>query len=138
MLNSFFGVSYDLNNGICTIDGVLQSSAQPCEDAIKGILGIILSILIPLIILSLVFFAFWIITLIHVSQHKNVPSRVFWIIAHIVSIFIAFPWLVTIIYYFVVMRPYNKTKKNLPASPGTFQPNEPTLFSNSNNTPPTV
>lgn len=120
-LSQIIATSYEINNGVCSIDGVVQATTQSCDDAAKTIFTILGAILIPLLIISLVFFIFWIITLVHAIKHDDVNGRIGWIAGHIVALFVGFSWLVTIIYYFAVMRPYKKSKINPGATPTPVQ-----------------
>ena len=108
MLSQFFANSMEYNNGLCYINGVLQPSTEKCEQATKGILAIFGAILIPLIIVSIVFFVFWILALIHAIKNQDIKDRTMWIVLLVGSMFVGFVWLVTVIYYFVIMRPYKK------------------------------
>jgi cell division protein FtsW (lipid II flippase) len=74
--------------------------------------GIVIAVVF--LILGLVFvaavvgmFVLWILTLVHVVQHEDVPDRVLWIVLHLLLGSIIGP-----IYWLVVKRPYDK-KHNL-------------------------
>lgn len=97
-----FAKSIEYVNGYCYVDGVLQSSSDSCTAA--GTIA--MAILLPLILVGVALFVWWIITLIHVLSHPDVPNRVLWIVLHFVGLgTIAAP-----IYYFAVQRPYDKSK----------------------------
>ncbi len=141
--------SYVIDNGVCSVDGVIQSSTQQCDDALKGILGILAAIIIPLLVISLVFLVFWIIALIHAVKHQNIQNRGLWLGILIGSFFVGMTWLAAIIYYFAVMRPYKKGKASghIPDAsyptqpqntivPAPDQPTQPE--NNSQNNPPTT
>jgi hypothetical protein len=108
MLSQFFANSMEYNNGLCYINGVLQPSTEKCEQATKGILAIFGAILIPLIIVSIVFFVFWILALIHAIKNQDIKDRTMWIVLLVGSFFVSLNWIVTVVYYFVIMRPYKK------------------------------
>src|SRR5262245_20115771 len=114
ILSPIFAVSYELSNGVCTVDGVVQATTQPCTDGIKTIGTILGLILIPILIVALVFLVFWILALIHAIKHEDIKDRNVWLIGLIASFFLGFMWVVTIIYYFVVMRPYKKQHSQAP------------------------
>lgn len=97
-----FAKSYEYVNGYCYVDGVLQSSNSSCTAA--GTVA--LAVLLPLILIGIAIFVWWIITLIHVLSHPDVPNRVVWIILH----FVGLNGLAAPIYYFAVQRPYDKSK----------------------------
>lgn len=100
MMN-LFAKSIEYSNGYCYVDGALQSSSNACTEA--G--ALVLAIFIPIILLGIAMFAWWIITLVHVLSHDDAPDRVLWIVLHFVVGAIVAP-----IYYFVVQRPYKKQK----------------------------
>ena len=78
----------------CEINGAACTPAQG-----KIALGLVLGIL------SIVFvsFVFWVITLIHLIKHDDVPNRTLWLILH----FVGLQLLAGPIYYFVVKRQYD-------------------------------
>jgi energy-coupling factor transporter transmembrane protein EcfT len=97
-----FAKSIEYVNGYCYVDGVLQSSNDTCTTA--GTIAI--AILLPLILVGVALFIWWIITLVHALSHPDVPNRVLWIVLH----FVGLGTLAAPIYYFAVQRPYNKSK----------------------------
>lgn len=107
-LNNFGASSFELKNGVCTVDGVIQSSTQPCEEAITGIFGLITAILVPILIIGLVFFVFWVIQFVHVIKHQDIKDRGLWIGVLAGSLLLGLIWAAVIVYYFAVMRPYKK------------------------------
>lgn len=100
-----FARSVEYVNGRCYVDGVRQLTTSECD----GIGIIILAIIIPLIIIALALFVWWIFTLIHVITHEDVPNRVVWLVLH----FVGLSTLAAPIYYFAVQRPYNKSKASV-------------------------
>ncbi len=110
MLN-FMAKSYEYSNGKCFVDGVLQPTTEQCTNIANTFLNIGLVLLVLLIIfavISLIFFVFWVIQLIHVIKHEDIKDRTMWIILLVASLLLGFMWLIVPIYYFVVMRQYNK------------------------------
>ena len=97
-----FAKTIEYTNGYCYVDGVLQSSSETCTEV--GALA--LAILLPLIIVGVAFLVWWIITLIHVLSHEDVPNRVLWIVLH----FVGLGTLAAPVYFFAVQRPYAKSK----------------------------
>jgi len=97
-----FAKTIEYVNGVCYVDGVLQSTNDTCTTA--GTLA--LAVLIPLILIGVVFFVWWIITLIHVLTHPDVPNRVLWIVLH----FVGLGTLAAPVYHFAVKKPYDKSK----------------------------
>jgi hypothetical protein len=87
----------------CTING------QPA--ACGKTLGLIAAIGIPLFIILGLFAVLWIIDLVHVFTHNDIPDRVIWIICLFIF---ALP--VSFLYFFIVRRPY---KRNHPTDVGT-------------------
>ncbi len=88
-------------NANCTING----EPADCGDTLR-ILGYIF---VPLAIIGLVMFVFWIISLVHVIKN-DVNNRTMWII-----LLILFGGFAGIAYFFAVRRPYNKNKGSAPA-----------------------
>jgi hypothetical protein len=80
----------------CTING------QPADCGKAG--GILAAVFIPLMLIGAVLFVFWVISLVHLIQHPDVPNRIVWLILH----FVGLNMLAGIIYFFVVKRPYDK------------------------------
>lgn len=80
------------------------TSSSGAGEAAGAALGIITLLMIfALFALGIAFFVMWIITLIHVIQHEDVPDRTLWIILHFIIGSIIGP-----IYWFVVKKPYDK------------------------------
>lgn len=96
-----FAKSIEYSNGYCYVDGALQSSSNACTEA--G--AFVLAIFLPIIILGVGMFVWWIITLVHVLSHEDVPDRVLWIVLHFVVGAIIAP-----IYFFAVKRQYDRSK----------------------------
>lgn len=99
------------NGQIVPIDecnAVLEGSAAVAAGA--AVLFGVLLIVGLIFLLCAVCFVVWVVTLIHVFQHEDVPDRTVWIILH----FIALGIFAGPVYYFAVMRPYNK--KHAPKS----------------------
>lgn len=72
-----------------------------CTEAGK----VVAAILIPFLLVFAVLTVFWIISLIHLVKHEDVPNRTLWIILH----FVGLGPLAGIIYFFVVKRPYDRS-----------------------------
>lgn len=69
-----------------------------------GALFLFLAIFLLFPFLLVACFVFWVITLVHVIQHEDVPDRIVWIILHFVGLgIIAGP-----IYFFAIKQPYDK------------------------------
>lgn len=123
---SRFATSYEINNGVCTVDGVIQATTQPCTDGLRGIFTILGIVLIPLLLIGLLLFVLWVITLIHVIQHEDIKDRTLWLVLLIVGFLIGLLWLVAPLYYFIVMRPYKKGgARELGAAPPNNPPQTP-------------
>ncbi len=60
ILQPLFAQTYEYSNGICKVDGIIQASTQPCEDAGKLFLGVAAAIFIPIFLIILLFLVFWI------------------------------------------------------------------------------
>lgn len=102
----FFGQkSMEFVNGDCYIDGVLQSADQCAAISGAGLL-LILGLMLPLILLGIALFVWWIISLVHVLSNADVENRVLWIV-----LILLFGTIMAPIYYFAAQRPYNKSKK---------------------------
>ncbi len=97
-----FAKSIEYVNGYCYVDGVLQSTNGTCTTAGK----FVLAIFIPLILAGIALFVWWIVTLIHVISHADVPNRTLWIVLH----FVGLGTLAAPVYNFAVKRPYDKSK----------------------------
>ena len=99
----------------CTIDG----EPADCGD-VAGILG---AIFIPIMLIGIVGFVFWLISLIHVIKNDDVENRVMWIV-----LLIVLGGLAGIIYFFTVRRKYNKaheggaSQQTTPTQPVEQQP----------------
>ena len=105
------GVAIDSNeygSGTCVING----KRMPCDqmmnqvgDAAKDVGAFLLPVLVMFFIfglISLFFFIFWIITLVHAID-KPIQNKGLWIVAMILT-----GALGSIFYYFLEMRPYNR------------------------------
>ena len=74
-------------------------------DASTGIVTSIIFLLTTLVFAAALIgiFVIWVLTLIHVIQHEDVPDRVLWIVLHFLVGSIIGP-----IYWLVVKKPYDK------------------------------
>ena len=108
--------SYQLTNGQCYIDGVLQASTDPCTEPFKFFLGagaVFLALLMFLFVVGLAFFIFWIVMLVHAIQHEDITDRTIWLIGLVGSLVLGFSWLIAIVYYFAVKRPYDAKSRQI-------------------------
>jgi len=96
-----FAKTIEYVNDRCYVDGVLQNTNSTCTTA--GTVA--LAILLPLILIGLALFVWWIVTLVHVLTHPDVPNRVLWIVLHFAVGSISAP-----VYHFAAKRPYEKSK----------------------------
>ena len=105
--------SYEYSNGNFFVDGVLQPTTEQCTNITNTFLNIGLGLLVLFIflaVISLIFLIFWIIQLIHVIKHEDIKDRTIWIIAFAASLLFGLMWVIVPVYYFGVMRNYNKNK----------------------------
>jgi type VI protein secretion system component VasK len=117
MLN-FMAKSYEYTNGNCFVDGVLQPTTEQCTNVTNAFFNIGIALLVLFIffaVITLTLFVFWVIQLIHVIKHEDIKDRTMWIVLLVASFIVGFMWLIVPVYYFAVMRNYNKNK--------TVQPN---------------
>jgi hypothetical protein len=91
--------------GGCYVNGEPASCAQ------AG--GIVAAIMIPMLLVFAVLGVFWLISLVHLIKHDDVPNRVVWLILH----FVGLGPLAGIIYFFAVKRPYDKNHATPPVAP---------------------
>lgn len=96
----------------CTING----EPRPIEDceqafALAGIL------LIPILLIGLALFVFWVMAIIHVFSNADVPNRTLWIV-----LLLVIGGLAAVAYFFVVKRPYDKQKAAGGMAGGMQQP----------------
>ncbi len=103
----FLAKTYELNNGQCYVDGVLQSSTDACSFPAKILAGII-GLIVFILIINIVFLIFWVIALVHAVKNTDIKDRNIWLIGLIASFFVGLAWIAAIVYYFAVMRPYKK------------------------------
>ena len=103
--------SYEITNNVCYVDGIAQATTTSCDNVVKTIVGIGLAIIIPLVIISIAFFVFWLLMLIHSISNEDLKDRTIWIVALVASFFLGFMWIVAIAYYFAAKRPYDKAIK---------------------------
>jgi len=89
----------------CTINGRPASCARVLHD----VLPVLLFVVIPLFILLVVCAVFWVISLVHVLGHQDVPDRVLWIVLH----FVLLGPLAGPIYYVAVQRPYERRRASM-------------------------
>lgn len=108
--------SFNYENGMCYVDGVLQSTNEQCTHALKLFAGIGAAILIPLMLISLFLFVFWIVMLVHVIKHEDLKDRNIWLIALLLSLIFSFWGIVAIVYYFAAKRPYDKVSSSKPSN----------------------
>ena len=95
-------------NYSCTINGRPGTSEECAQVG-----GVLMAVFIPLIIIGVLFFIWWITTLIHVLTHEDVPNRVLWIVLH----FVGLGLLVAPVYQFAVKRPYKRSHSGSPPPP---------------------
>jgi len=93
-------LSSSTQSSSCTVNG----EPAPCSQAA----GVSAIIVLPMIILYVVLFVFWVKSLMHVIKHQDVPNRTLWLVLHFVGVGI----LAGIIYKFVVQKPYEKSHAN--------------------------
>lgn len=108
--------SYELANGQCYIDGVLQATTDACTEPFKFLLGagaLFLALAMFLLVLGLIFFVFWIVMLVHAIQHEDITDRTIWLITLAGGLILGFTWLVAILYYIAVKRPYDSKDKQI-------------------------
>ena len=105
-----FATSYNLSEGVCTIDGVVQSSTDACTSAAGTAAWIVALIFIPLLIIGLAFFVFWVFMLIHAIKNEDLKDRTVWLAVLLGSFVLGSSWLAAIIYYFLAKRPYDRDK----------------------------
>lgn len=96
----------------CTVNGEPAECGQTLS-----ILGVVF---IPLLIFFCVLAVFWVISLIHLVKHPDVPNRLIWIVLH----FIFLGPLAGIIYFFAVKRGYDKGAMAM-TQPGAIAPAVP-------------
>jgi uncharacterized protein YneF (UPF0154 family) len=106
--------SYELSNGKCYVDGVLQSTTERCDESIGWIMAILAIIFIPLLLFGIIFFGIWIWMLVHVIKNEDIKDRTVWLITMIASLPLGLFWLAAPVYYFAVKRPYDKQLKQKP------------------------
>jgi len=106
--------SYELTNGKCYVDGVLQSTTGDCTHFIKAFLGIGALILIPFLIIGLALFIFWVVMLAHAIKNDDLKDRNIWLIGLIAGFFFGVYWIIAFVYYFAAKMPYDRAKKSPP------------------------
>lgn len=116
-MSGIFASTYEITNGICYIDGIAQSSTDACTEGIKQAAGLAGVFLIPIILIAIAITVMWIMSLIHVITHEDVPNRVLWIVLH----FVGLNGLAGPVYLLAVKRPYDKRK----LATATAQPTQP-------------
>lgn len=102
--------SYELVNDKCYIDGVLQSSTEECTEFVKTAFTIGAVILIPILLIVLAFFIFWVVMLVHAISKNDLKDRTLWIVILLAGLLFGFYWIAAIVYYFAAKRPYGKGK----------------------------
>ncbi|MBP7821053.1 hypothetical protein KA043_03030, partial [Candidatus Saccharibacteria bacterium] len=110
--------SYEYTNGNCFVDGVLQPTTEQCTNVTNAFFNVGIALLVLFIffaVITLTLFVFWVIQLVHVIKHEDIKDRTMWIVLLVASFIVGFMWLIVPVYYFAVMRNYNKNK--------TVQPN---------------
>lgn len=105
-MSGIFASTYEITNGVCYIDGIAQSSTDACTEGIKQAAGLAGVFLIPIILIAIAITVMWIMSLIHVITHEDVPNRVLWIVLH----FVGLNGLAGPVYLLAVKRPYDKRK----------------------------
>ena len=90
----------------------INNKPVPCDQgAIKWILGGSIVFMVVMVIISILFFIFWLVMFIHAIS-KPIENRVLWIVLMII---LGIP--VSIVYYFVVKRKFNKEQIQPSAQP---------------------
>lgn len=107
---NIFASSYELSNGICTVNGVVQSSTEACTGVASTAAWIFALIFIPLILLGIAFFVFWVLMLIHAIKNEDLKDRTIWLAVLLGSFVLGSNWLAGPIYYFLAKRPYDAKK----------------------------
>lgn len=102
----------------------LNGKSIPCDELTKGagkwIIGGSIVFFIIIVIISILAFIFWLVMLIHAAS-KPVDNKVLWIVLMII---IGLP--VSIIYYFIVKRKFDKGQVQPPVQPQPpIQPQTP-------------
>lgn len=124
-----FASTYEITNGICYIDGIAQSSTSACTEGIKQAVSLAGIFLIPIILIAIAITVMWIMSLIHVITHEDVPNRVLWIVLH----FVGLNGLAGPVYLLAVKRPYDKRKlatataTQPQATQAAYAPEQPTI-----------
>ena len=101
----------------CTVNG------QPadCGKALQ-VAG---AFVLPLAVLMLVLGVFWVISLMHLLKHDDVPNRTIWLVLHFIGLGLS----AGIIYFFAVKRPYDKraaaAQSAIPPVPSPFAASSP-------------
>ena len=78
--------------------------------ALAGIFGSFFLVWIIVLIIGLAFLIWWIVLLID-CVNRDFPDRNTWLIVLIVGFLLGFIWLVDILYYFIVVKKYEKKEK---------------------------
>jgi len=68
------------------------------------------------VLISLVFFIWWIVLLIDLSK-RDFPEKNTWLIVMIIGFLVGFVWLADLLYYFMVVKKQGKTGGSAPATP---------------------
>lgn len=134
MLSNIISNSINYDNGKCYVNGVLQPNSDACTPFLSG--GLILFGL--LMVFLLIMLIFWVLALIHAVKHEDIKDRNMWIILLVAGVVVGFASTVTVVYYFVVMRPYKKGLARAtpqPASPSSPVPASTTSEANSTGQP---
>jgi energy-coupling factor transporter transmembrane protein EcfT len=79
-----------------------MKNGQPVD--CSEIQGTLAAVFIPFTIIGIVLMIFWVISLVHLFKHADVPNRALWIVLH----FVGLGPLAGIIYFFAVKRGYDK------------------------------
>ncbi len=90
--------------------GVLTQFAQyNGSEAATNIVALLIGLFVVIVFLvvGIGLLVMWIITLIHVIQHEDVPDRTLWIVLHLLV-----GQLIGPIYWFIVKKPYDAKHKH--------------------------
>jgi len=104
-------ISYE--NGVCTINGVVQQNPDACTEAIKPILGIAAAIFVPILLLIIASLVLWVVALVHNLRHPELPNQQTWTIILILSMLFGVSGIFALVYYFAVMRPTKNSSANM-------------------------
>jgi len=92
------------------VNGVVQSSNEACTGVAGTAVWILALIFIPLVLIGLAFFVFWVLMLIHAIKAEDLKDRTIWLAVLLGSFVLGSNWLAAPIYYFLAKRPYDAQK----------------------------